>query len=361
MSAGPTASTDWLTRFARVKRQSLLLFFGGGTLMALVSLFLPYKHAPEPWLGQQFFVLTFLVGFLGSALIWLRPQALQAGRLDVLLFVMGNLCVLTATTAEVLRFGTQTSAMVTLWPVVFAAGFLGRRLLNWQFAVSALCIMVMTLVKANYVSKNLAWFIDAVVLALPILFTGLAVSFFREAATREAEELTRMASTDPLTGLSNRRELPKQFGELLTRAPNSSLVALVMLDVDHFKAINDRYGHHTGDLVLQDFAHTLRSHARSSDLVVRLGGEEFMWITTAQEPRELIYRVERLRETFFRLSGAKAVTVSAGAAYWPDAQLCHAEQLAELMQAADWALYRAKTGGRNRLCIDQISAAPLVS
>lgn len=352
MFASTSTTFDLLGRMARVKRQALLLFFVSGTVMALLALLLPTSKAPDPQVGQQLFVLAGALSLGGALLVWRRPAAMRNERIGWLWMLLGNLCPLLAILGETLMFGSQSAAMVILWPMVYAAGFLRRRLLWWQVAFSTLCIAVMSYFKSKYLLHGEGFIIDVIALAVPVAFTGLAIAFFRDAAESEAQELSRMVSTDPLTGLSNRRELPKQFAEMLQSASAGAGVAVVMLDLDHFKTINDRYGHHVGDSVLQNFALVLRSHARPSDLLARLGGEEFMWITTAADTRELIFRVERLREGFSRAESEKAVTVSAGVAYWSDAKSGEAKHLPELMQSADQALYRAKAEGRNRMCLN---------
>lgn len=327
--------------------------------MAFLTLFIPTHNAPNAQAGQLLFTLTFAVGFALTLLVLLKPDVVKSERYGWVYMLSGNFCALTAILGETFTFGSQSSAMVILWPMVFAASFLSRRLLWMQVLVGTLCMVIMSYVKSRFVSYEGLWFVDVIVLAIPVAFTGLSISFFREAATQEAQELERMVGTDPLTGLSNRRELPKQFGELLLANAPTSHVAMMMLDLDHFKTINDRYGHQVGDAVLQHFAHMLKSHARPSDLVARLGGEEFMWITTAQELQELIYRVERLRESFSRSPEAKAVTVSVGLAYWSDLRDLNSEHLPELMRVADQALYRAKEEGRNRICVESIPAKGL--
>jgi diguanylate cyclase (GGDEF)-like protein len=158
------------------------------------------------------------------------------------------------------------------------------------------------------------------------------------------------ASTDPLTGLLNRRAFLESALSMCARqGERGQPVTMLMLDLDHFKSINDRFGHAIGDEVLRVFANVARSNMRGSDLVGRLGGEEFAVIVA--EPMEFAARIgERLRAGF-ETAGiqigdhAIGVTVSIGAATSHEP----VTDIAALITSADNALYRAKHDGRNRL------------
>lgn len=158
------------------------------------------------------------------------------------------------------------------------------------------------------------------------------------------------ASTDHLTGLLNRRAFLETAHMLCARqADRGQPVTMMVMDLDHFKSINDRFGHAVGDEVLRVFANVARSSMRGSDLVGRIGGEEFAVIVA--EPMEFAERIaERLRSSF-EIAGITiadqtiGATVSIGAAtsYEP------VTDIAPLIARADEALYRAKRDGRNRL------------
>ena len=162
------------------------------------------------------------------------------------------------------------------------------------------------------------------------------------------------ASTDPLTGLLNRRAFLESALSLCARqGERGQPVTMLMLDLDHFKSINDRFGHAIGDEVLRVFANAARSNMRGSDLVGRLGGEEFAVIVA--EPMEFAARIgERLRVSFETAGiqigdNAIGATVSIGAATSHEP----VTDIAALIARADAALYRAKHDGRNRLyCAD---------
>ncbi len=161
------------------------------------------------------------------------------------------------------------------------------------------------------------------------------------------EDLDRslaLAVTDPLTGLRNRRYVLHHLDGLL----RASDAAVLLLDVDRFKAINDGHGHAAGDAVLREVAARLRSHLRGADLIARYGGEEFLMATPAASPAYAAVVGERLRKAIgtepFLLGGtAQAVSASVGIAVAP-----RGTPAERLIAAADAALYRAKSRGRNR-------------
>jgi diguanylate cyclase (GGDEF)-like protein/PAS domain S-box-containing protein len=171
---------------------------------------------------------------------------------------------------------------------------------------------------------------------------------------KDAEEkLIQLARVDSLTGIANRR----MFGEALhlatERARRSGApMALAYLDIDHFKRINDTYGHAVGDLVLTEFARRLQSNLRATDTVARMSGDEFVIIledlNSADEAAAVAAKIiEAVRAPFAAAGLALAVTTSVGIAVYSGAGQSHEELLAN----ADGALYAAKRGGRDRVCV----------
>jgi len=155
------------------------------------------------------------------------------------------------------------------------------------------------------------------------------------------------AVLDHLTGLLNRTSLQRRFEELHEQAAlTDEPISLILLDIDHFKAINDEQGHARGDAVLRDLAYVVRKQLRSFELVYRLGGEEFMVVLPGTELGEATAVAERLRIALAEaLPGGLPVTASFGVAGAVGA----AARFDELFGAADTSLYRAKAGGRNRV------------
>jgi two-component system, cell cycle response regulator len=164
-----------------------------------------------------------------------------------------------------------------------------------------------------------------------------------------------MAVTDPLTSLHNRRYFEAHAAAALEQAvQRDKPLSLLILDIDHFKAINDGYGHAAGDEVLREFAHRVRKNLRGIDLPCRIGGEEFVVVMPDTDMSIAAVVAERVRRKIerepFTVQGGErmiGVTVSIGAA-----SLTQAEDLAALLMRADKALYRAKNDGRNRVVAD---------
>lgn len=172
---------------------------------------------------------------------------------------------------------------------------------------------------------------------------------------RSNELLLELSNTDYLTGMFNRRylikELEKEFRRCVRKGTNLSLI---LLDIDHFKLINDSFGHLQGDLVLQRVAQQLQKELRSYDIAARYGGEEFIAVLPDASLTEACFVAERIRGAIQSLNfggalNALSVTVSLGVA-----AVRHPESRSVdgLIKAADDALYRAKSGGRNRVECD---------
>jgi len=168
-------------------------------------------------------------------------------------------------------------------------------------------------------------------------------------ANRELEDRSHR---DPLTGLFNRRYLVKVFSRELERARRyGHPLSVLMLDVDHFKQVNDRYGHLCGDAVLQGLADVLGKSVRATDVIARYGGEEVvvLLLETALEKAVAIAEKIRLAIAAHHICCEEArisVTVSIGVAAGPTRETVHCT---DLLDAADQAMYQAKAGGRNRV------------
>ncbi len=169
-----------------------------------------------------------------------------------------------------------------------------------------------------------------------------------------AIKIERLATRDELTGLYVRREFNRFFGEEISRATRSGRpFSLLLVDVDHFKNINDRHGHRAGDRVLRTLALVLNRDMRAVDRVARVGGEEFAVIMPDTSIGAAMETAERIR----KMTAAKivhtsdghevSITISMGVATFPG----HGESMEAVIDAADQALYRAKAAGRN--CVRQ--------
>lgn len=160
-------------------------------------------------------------------------------------------------------------------------------------------------------------------------------------------ELRRLATTDPLTHLANRRAFEERLPQEAARARrHGRRLSLVVVDLDHFKRVNDEHGHPAGDRVLAEFAERLRGNVRPEDFVARMGGEEFAWLMPECGAPEAASAAERLRGLVARAPFPEGITVTLCAGV---CELSDADGPGDLYRRADEALYRAKADGRNRV------------
>lgn len=240
---------------------------------------------------------------------------------------------------------TSPAALAYLWLAVHSFYFL-----PWRRAAP----------QVAYVAVNYAVSLWAISGPFPVARWLLTVStvgaisamvaLLRLRVMRTLADLTELTRTDPLTGLLNRRAYDEALDYELARCERTGeSLSLVVADLDHFKDINDRYGHQRGDKVLQCVAGVLVRSERRIDLAVRLGGEEFALVLpdTGTPGAHLV--AERMRLTLHSAFGLDpaAVTMSLGVATAPD----HGETAEELFRAADAALMRAKEEGRDRTVV----------
>ncbi len=172
----------------------------------------------------------------------------------------------------------------------------------------------------------------------------------KEQLEQQSKELYQLAITDPLTGLINRRELQNQASKIINQAMrNSSTLALLCIDVDFFKRVNDSYGHQVGDQVLIKLAAILKSKCRFYDVVSRIGGEEFVLLLPDIDEKNAYQVAETLRTTIeTEVINNLHITVSVGLVVSEKNQKI---DFNSLLKAADDALYLSKTSGRNRTTI----------
>lgn len=161
----------------------------------------------------------------------------------------------------------------------------------------------------------------------------------------EKQRITDQAKLDPLTQVRNRSGIRNDIAREMANATEFSPLSMIICDIDHFKAINDTFGHGVGDEVLMKFAKTLSSHVRHGDYVVRWGGEEFVLFLPHTKPEQALQIAENLRQTIeeSRWPSKTTLTASFGVA------VIGPEGFSKAMEAADMALYAAKKAGRNRV------------
>jgi diguanylate cyclase (GGDEF)-like protein len=197
-------------------------------------------------------------------------------------------------------------------------------------------------------SRNKAAFNDEDQRILEMMASQVATAIAAADATEASE---RRAHQDPLTSLPNRRQLDVDLeGRLAELAEQSRNAVVAMLDIDHFKRLNDAYGHQAGDVALQGIAAVLRSSVRDNDFIYRFGGEEFVIVFTDITVSEAMPLAERLKSAIQAVSltgdneePVDPVTISIGLALLPE----HGRDVDALIDLADKAMYRAKSRGRN--------------
>ncbi|ERP87059.1 hypothetical protein Q666_03490 [Marinobacter sp. ES-1] len=190
---------------------------------------------------------------------------------------------------------------------------------------------------------------------LNLTLCGILMQIFMhmyELRREEAEQkLVELARTDTLTGLANRSAFQSTLARTIAEGERSGTgFALVVMDIDHFKAVNDTFGHNAGDIVLRHIGRCLAERLRTTDYVGRLGGEEFGLILRDAKPAAAYELMDELRQRIARqqltCGGANiSVTASFGIAQWPE----HGREAETLFSVADGCLYSSKRAGRNRI------------
>jgi diguanylate cyclase (GGDEF)-like protein len=258
-----------------------------------------------------------------------------AGRLFVVVIVLG--CILS--TAIFGRTGILWS-YVALW-----VSFL---LADRRFSLIANMLLIsMVVVDTGLFASAL----EGVTFIITALMVTMFAYIFADRLTRYRDQLERLALQDPLTYAGNRRMMRSDFNAVMaSRRRSGRDFTLVLLDLDHFKAINDRWGHEAGDQVLRDFADLVRGEIRADDRFYRFGGEEFVLLLPDTGPADAMDVARSLHE---RISGrlvhdGDPVRFSAGVAVLGDN-----EDWQQWLTRADRAMYRAKHAGR-----DRVEAAP---
>jgi diguanylate cyclase (GGDEF)-like protein len=238
----------------------------------------------------------------------------------------------------------RSEQLVSRWPAIFML-----------FAHGALFLLRTPLVSLLPWTPNNAMFgsVWLTVLSFEALLFTISIAFILLAMAKERTELRHRtaAMVDPLTGIANRRAFLQDAAQLAKRhSGNPRPTAVLLIDLDHFKSINDRFGHALGDRVLEIFTEAARGSIRASDLIGRLGGEEFASVLYDTNREKAVTVAERIRESFAKAAQEVdgrpvCATVSIGLVHCQEAVL----DVPELLAQADQALYFAKERGRNRV------------
>ncbi|MEE4199997.1 GGDEF domain-containing protein [Erythrobacter sp.] len=301
-------------------------YFAFDLMVALVGPFLASYLEPDaiPRRMRRLLILSFPFALAFAPVFWMSepPAAYYFGRLVAYL---GILVLLIASIAVALRNKSRTARfMVAGWAPVLALNLVN---LPVHIATGDPMPQFLPLLFA-------CLGIEFLVTALGITDRFVTLRRERDRAAMREEMLIALAQTDPLTGLANRRGLENAFG--------SQVKALALFDLDHFKSINDRFGHEVGDRVLVHTAHALETGA---GLAARLGGEEFAVLFFGGDPRiETEVLRQAINEETSGLEKGLEVTASAGLVL-----LCEKRDLREVLRDADTLLYEAKAQGRDRM------------
>jgi diguanylate cyclase (GGDEF)-like protein len=232
---------------------------------------------------------------------------------------------------------TDGSELLYMWTVLYSAYFVPVR---WAALDVGLIAAVYPSIAIGFLGS--LGITPSVYLVGTSVVTLLIVANLRRQLTRVLTASAQEARTDKLTGVANRRSWDEGLaGSLGTDRP----LSVLLVDLDYFKRLNDTYGHAAGDAALAAVADVLRGQARQSDVLARVGGEEFALLLVDCPAEFALSRAEQIRRTVEAASSSwpAAVTISVGVACMPD----HAKSGEELMHAADVALYEAKHAGRN--------------
>ena len=264
---------------------------------------------------------------------------------------------LTAHQLPVLIHGSDTTRMTTLTapitiPLVLLALVAAARGTRrrtgperWSSVVVLVCLCDLTLTYAARHRYSLGWYCGR---GLTLLATGVVLMSMLAGFRRLKSQAEHDAAVDPLTGLANRRAAHAALEQLVARSQRTGApLSVLSLDLDHFKAVNDTYGHDVGDLVLVEFADVLTGSCRLSDTVARFGGEEFLLLlpdTATDGALVVAHRIQQAMRAMITPTSGHRMTASIGAA-----TLQPLETPAELLHRADNALYQAKAAGRDQV------------
>jgi diguanylate cyclase (GGDEF)-like protein len=294
-----------------------------------------------------------VAGFLVAPLIWLTAMqvpAIAASLPARVLIVSGLQGTLVTLMAYELWRG-RAEVLLSRWPTII--------LLTLQVAMLTVRMGIVTLTPIATHQDLFRSPIFAVMAFGTVLYT-ITFAFLLLSMAKERSELRHKiaALVDPLTGLPNRRAfMIDADAAIASRATRSEPLAVLLADLDHFKKINDVFGHAVGDQALRLFADTLQRSVGAHDLVGRLGGEEFVILAPGVGEEAAMALGERIRKSFAEVAvdvdaRAVAATVSIGVA------ASRAGDLTGLLARADNALYQAKQGGRNRVAVFVASRGP---
>jgi diguanylate cyclase (GGDEF)-like protein len=346
-----TAADGSDTRLAAICLASLLSV---GAALGSLNLFIDGVLRPGP-IRAVYAGTMLLLALLGGALAVLRRVNPATTATLVVVGDVVYVIVALSTTNPLL----YASPLMLLFCCAAAAWFLGPRMLSvHMLAVVVACALAL---ERSY-PDTAALVVQVTVNAAVLNLVTLGVFLLRRRVQRLLTHTQALSSTDPLTGLANRRSLVEQAPRIWRQARrDGQRVAALVLDLDHFKRLNDAFGHAVGDAVLRGVAAALGASVRPPDVLARTGGEELVVLGLVSDPSEARHLAERLRLAVAASGTGQQcpVTVSIGVALaGPDSGDTPTDALWRLVDRADAAMYQAKQNGRDRVVLAGAATVP---
>ncbi len=315
--------------------RSLAYVWGFGSTCLTATLLLPHPSEAHE-LGL---LAVVVVGYLGAALLFFCAATFPPAALEAMTY-LGQLLI----TALTFLWGAPDAPFLWfhVWLVVHSFHFLAPARATRQIACAAVLYVVATV--ATHAPFPAA---ASVVGVGTVTAIGLLVGAFRVRVDELLSASARNAATDPLTGLANRRAFADAYAnERARRARSGGCGALMVLDCDRFKTLNDRQGHAAGDAALRRVADVVSANVRAVDSPARLGGDEFAVLFSEPDPGAALAIGERIRCAVAEGQIADGMTVSIGVVELPPGS---SVDLNTALGAADRAMYRSKDRGGNRV------------
>ncbi len=316
----------------RINKKYLIIVFTS-LVIFIVTPFAIFRFVNNDWIMGSIDSLI-VVSMLTTLMLAYKSSNIQIASTIL------AICSVIAAIASV--YGKGVANIYWIYPVTVAAYYL-------LSPKQAILMMLFTLGAVSPVLYYGLQTVDLIAVVSSLLLTCLIGFIFATSAKFQRFELSRLASMDPLTSVGNRRALDQKLSELLLiQKKQPFTVCLIVLDLDHFKLINDENGHSVGDQILVQVAKVIEARIRVTDSLYRFGGEEFVIVLLdlnlcsaeklAEELRHLVENDNLLPD--------KPVTISLGVAEYEE------NESSEMwFQRADRALYNAKQNGRNRVCL----------
>ncbi len=300
------------------------------------------------------------LGVVPFAIIRFTGGELLVGVVDLILILGVSLIGLYGWWSRKVRFASMGMTLFFMTGLVVIINLLGASLIYWAYPTmvaafflvkprEAVAINLLVMVLAVPVLVPELPTMQFIIVLVTLLLNNIFAYVFATRMNEHREHLSYLAERDPLTGIGNRRALNARLEDVITRQHTKVVTAsLVVLDMDHFKDVNDTFGHTVGDKILVRLTELVNSQIRVTDDLYRYGGEEFV-VVAMGAPRTAAQKLaEQLRLTVEAsdLLPERPVTISLGVA-----ELKQEESFEDWLNRADAAMYEAKRAGRNRVCL----------